>query len=201
MNFTFLRKTFSGRKGTYDVKMMYAKESVCRYVDLARDFQVIGIPYKGNNIVMFVLRPESNHHLEDILAKLTLHNLREIPRKCKVEELTYEIPYMNIDEELNLADILQTMGVQSIFTSGANLTNIADDIYVSKAIHKINLDVTEAGSTGSAATAVHIDTRFPEEPFIVDKPFSFFIYHKSSELISFWGSINVPVPNQNFKPL
>ncbi len=147
---------------------------------------------------MYIMLPDKGEKLGKILSELKVEDLREIPSKCqKLDLVNYEVPFMNIDEELNLKDVLQTLGIKSIFDPFlSNLTNIAEKIYVSKALHKINLEVTEAGSTGAATSAMVLDTKFPDDQFVVNRPFSFFIYHPSSELISFWGIVNLPVPHK-----
>lgn len=182
----------------YKVKMMSNLAPVYYNCDNnSRNFSVLGLPYKGGNTVMYIILPKIGQSLKYTLSHLTLNNLKEISEKSVNKyKISYEIPFMNIADELNLEDNLQALGIKSIFnSSSANLSHLAKDVFVSRALHKVNLNVTEAGTTGSASSFVIIQNRFPTVSFIVNRPFSFYIYHRSSSFISFWGSINLPVPN------
>lgn len=166
--------------------------------EMGRNYSALGLPYKGGNIFMYFVIPKWGHTLKEILTNLTTEDLNDIATKSvKVQEYTYEVPFMSINDQIQLNGILESMGIKSVFSAAhANLSNIADNLYVSQIIHKANLDVTEAGSTGSASTVVQIENKFGREPFIVNQPFICYVHHRSSGLISFWATVNLPVPNK-----
>lgn len=166
--------------------------------EMERNYSALGLPYKGGNIMMYVVMPKRGHTLKDFVTTLTSEDLYDIATKSvKVEDYAYEIPFMSINDQIQLNGILEGMGIRSAFSpASANLSNIAENLFVSQIIHKANLDVTEAGSTGSASTVAQIENKFGKEPFIANQPFICYVYHRSSGLISFWATVNLPVPNK-----
>ena len=68
-------------------------------------------------------------------------------------------------------------------------------IFASDVIHKVEMDVTETGTIGAAATAVTIQRGGDINRLLANRPFLFFIRHESSKLILFWGTVNKPTPN------
>lgn len=166
--------------------------------DMERNYSALGLPYKGGNIFMYFIIPKKGHTLKEIINSLTTEDMIDITTKSvKVEDFTYEVPFMSINDKIQLNGILETIGIKSIFSpTHANLSNIAENLFVSQIIHKANLDVTEAGSTGSASTVAQIENKFGKEPFLVNQPFICYVHHRSSGLISFWATVNLPVPNK-----
>lgn len=195
---TFYRQHFFTDDGIIEVKMMSNHGTVHVYEDAIKKFTVLGLPYKGKSIFMYLILPYKDHPLKDVIANITSEDISNIAEKASVEdEVTYLLPYMELTENINVETALKHAGVKTLFDpSKANLNKIAKNLHVSDAIHKVNLYVTEAGSTGSAATTLSIETRFPDKRvFYFNRPFAFYVYHNSSKLISFWGSINIPVPH------
>lgn len=180
------------------VKMMSNFGTVYVYEDSARNFTVLGLPYKGGNTVMYIIYPVKQHDLKTVLSVLNKRDLYDIVHNARKEEdVTYSIPYMNLNEQIDLKSVLQSLGVQSIFDSSkANFSKINKDVFVGEALHSVNLDITEAGSTGAASTSVNIETKFPKKTISINKPFSFYIIHQPSGIVSFWGTINEPVCNE-----
>ena len=74
-----------------------------------------------------------------------------------------------------------------------NLSN--PGIFASDVIHKVQMDVTETGTIGAAATAVTVDRSGDIRTLFANRPFLFFIRHEPSKLILFWGTVNKPTPN------
>lgn len=67
-------------------------------------------------------------------------------------------------------------------------------VYANKVIHKVFIDITESGTEAAAATGISLNRSGGRVTFRVDVPFIFFIYHKDTKLITFWGSVKSPVP-------
>lgn len=179
--------------------MMINKGPAYLYNHPNKNFTVLGLPYKGKSVFMYLILPFKDQHLKDIIASITVADLYEIAANSTLEnDVSYSVPYMELSENINVETALKQAGVKTVFDpASADLSKISKGLHVSDAIHRANLHVTEAGSTGTAATAFDIETRFPEgNAIIFNKPFSLCIYHKSSKLISFWGTVNIPVPNR-----
>lgn len=93
----------------------------------------------------------------------------------------------------DLAAILTALGMVDVFDrSRANLSGIiaGGGLGVSKIIHKAMLEVNESGSEFTLTN----QTIKVENPEIikVDHPFLFFILHKETKMILFYGRVSNP---------
>ncbi|CAL7938762.1 unnamed protein product [Xylocopa violacea] len=77
--------------------------------------------------------------------------------------------------------------------NNANLVN--PHLFASKALHKVEIDITEKGTEAAAATAVTLDRDASQKKLIANRPFIFFIRHDPTRLVLFWGTVNTPTPN------
>ncbi|KAG9331513.1 hypothetical protein JZ751_018916 [Albula glossodonta] len=90
------------------------------------------------------------------------------------------------------------MGITDPFEHTADLTGISADgkLFVSKVIHKANLDVTEEGTVASAATAVKIMLRsgieFVPPILTFDHPFLVFVIDSETMSVLLMGKIVNP---------
>eukprot|EP00069_Balaena_mysticetus_P007947 bmy_05665T0 len=93
----------------------------------------------------------------------------------------------------DLTSILAALGMTDVFNhSRTNLSGITagGDLRVSKIIHKAMLEVIE---TGSEFTLNNQTSKFENpELFKVDHPFLFFIFHKETKMILFYGRVCNP---------
>ena len=89
--------------------------------------------------------------------------------------------------------MLQAMGMQKAFTTGAEFDGIFDvkPLYIGFVQHDTYVEVTEEGTEAAAVTTVGMTTTsLPNYPyFIVNKPFAFVIKENSSGIILFMGKI------------
>lgn len=71
----------------------------------------------------------------------------------------------------------------------------ANDLVLSKVVHKAFVEVNEEGTEAAAATAAIMMLRCARIPatFIADHPFLFFIRHNPSSSILFAGRYSSPV--------
>ena len=93
----------------------------------------------------------------------------------------------------DLAAVLAALGMEDIFDrSKANLSGIVagGGPGVSKVIHKAMLEVNESGSEFTLTNQT-IKVENPEI-FKVDHPFLFFILHKETKMILFYGRVSNP---------
>lgn len=86
--------------------------------------------------------------------------------------------------------------MQDLFGSRADLTGMSEarDLFISKVVHKSFVEVNEEGTEAAAATAgiAVFAMLMPEEDFIADHPFIFFIRHNPSSNILFLGRLSSP---------
>ena len=162
--------------------------------------QVLGLPYKGEDLVMLVLLPRSHDiaGLEKTLNAETLKSWREQMRKKPVD---VSIPVFEFDARTELSQDLQAMGMAQAFRTEADFSGMTGkrDLFIGGVIHKAWVKVNEEGTEAAAATAVgmamsiaHMDPPKPKI-FRADHPFIFVIEESRTGQILFMGRVMEPL--------
>lgn len=111
-------------------------------------------------------------------------------------EVNVQLPRFKLEESYDLNSHLSRLGVKDLFSSKADLSGIsgARDLFISKIVHKSFVEVNEEGTEAAAATAgvATFAMMMPEEEFVADHPFIFFIKHNPSNNILFFGRLSSP---------
>ncbi|CAG9838170.1 unnamed protein product [Diabrotica balteata] len=174
-----------------DQATMAMTEVFRHYENKELDTQFLEIPFKTNGLVFSVALPNK----KDGLAALE-NNIEKVfePQPYTTVPVHLRLPKFTVETDLNLKDILQSLGVKKIFNFGADLTGLAKnakDLRVSEVIQKAFIKVAEDGVEAAASTAVLVETRsgrfFIQTPikFFADHPFVYFI--KYNNVILFAG--------------
>lgn len=179
------------------VEMMINQAEVLFYNNEQDVYQAMGIPYKNKEVYMFLILPKLNSSLSNLSCRLSPDDLLDIAgHKAKPVEMFYVVPKMQLESQINLRQVLQRFNVSSMFNpKTANFSNMADGVFASDIIHKVEMDVNEVGTTAAAATSTFIN-RGGRLTFRADRPFLFFIYNRKMSILTFWGSIKKPTPNK-----
>ncbi|CAB0038430.1 unnamed protein product [Trichogramma brassicae] len=117
------------------------------------------------------------------------------------------LPRMRLSSELELANVLGAMGLKTLFDPAAadlsygeprnnsheeNATT-SHRVYLDKIVQKVEMSVTESGTKAAAAGIGIIDRAGGiYKRFLADHPFLFFIRHKVTKSILFYGTIIKP---------
>lgn len=141
-----------------DVSMMNLK-SQFRY-QVQDGFQVLELPYKGEELSMVLMLPEASRTVEylsaDTLAKVSSW-LDNSPAKTDV---ILTLPKFKTTVSSSLNEVLKGMGMPAAFDKGAaDFTGMAhlmsdERLYISDVLHKGFIEVNEEGTEAAAATAV-----------------------------------------------
>ncbi|XP_014406868.2 leukocyte elastase inhibitor [Camelus ferus] len=190
------------KKDTKTVRMMYQKKKLpLGYIEDLK-CRVLELPYQGGDLSMVILLPDDiedeSTGLRKIEQQLTLEKLRKWTKADSLEhlEVSVHLPRFRLEESYDLTAPLAHLGVQDLFCSKADLSGMSGtrDLFVSKVVHKSFVEVNEEGTEAAAATAgiVAYAMLMPEENFIADHPFIFFIRHNLSANILFLGRLASP---------
>lgn len=196
---TKVRPFYVGKQGhsNHDeiiyVPMMVNGAEVFYYLDPVRKCTVLGLPYKGREVTFFLVLPDSD--IRNFTENLSVSDLEDLANSSFLTTVIFFMPRMKLVSTMNLRPPLEELGILSLFSATtANLTGIGKDLYATDAIHKVEIDITETGTTASAATAISI-TRDGSNPVVrVERPFLFFIQHAQTGIILFWGTVIRPTP-------
>ncbi|XP_061821654.1 leukocyte elastase inhibitor-like isoform X2 [Nerophis lumbriciformis] len=165
--------------------------------------KILELPYKGKDLSMLVFLPNEIEDdmtgLEKLKTALTYSKLMEwtSSHMMIVEEVEVGLPRFKMEVTYDLESILGSMGMVDAFDSSRSDfsgMSAANDLVLSKVIHKSFVEVNEEGSEAAAATALVFVERASaiSHTFIADHPFLFFIRYNPTNTILFAGQYSSP---------
>lgn len=177
---------------------MMTQKNKFKYANLGT-FQMLELPYVGDELSMLVLLPVEIDGLEQLERDLSSENLmRWRTRLSKSEVLTF-LPKFKMTSTFRLDKTLMSLGMVAAFSdSEANFAGMdgrPNWLYIGAVIHKAFVDVNEEGTEAAAATAVVMKARgMPTPPpvFCADHPFVFMIQENQTGSILFMGRVTDP---------
>ena len=167
------------------IDMMVQKNNFNYYED--NNVQLLEMSYKNEDYVMGVILPKKGIPI----PKLTNDEMNSMVKKLQEEEVEIYFPKFTHRKNIQLVSLLKKLDVKTLFNTDAQL-NIADDAYISNIIHEAVVIVDESGTEASAATVViGKSMAMPNQRIIVfkaDHPFVYYIRHRPTNIILFFGS-------------
>ncbi|PNJ64367.1 SERPINB11 isoform 9 [Pongo abelii] len=137
--------------------------------------------------------------LEKIEKQLNLGKFHEWTSSSNMMEREVEVhlPRFKLEIKYELNSLLKSLGVTDLFNQvKADLSGMSPTkgIYLSKAIHKSYLDVSEEGTEAAAATgdSIAVKSLPMRAQFKANHPFLFFIRHTHTNAILFCGKLASP---------
>ncbi|KAM9337508.1 leukocyte elastase inhibitor-like isoform 3-T3 [Symphorus nematophorus] len=186
------------KNDTKPVRMMHQKSKFpLTYIPEA-NCQILEMPYKGKELSMLIFLPmdieDSTTGLEKLEEQLTYENFVEWTRPDMMDDIEVQVglPRFKMEETYDMKNVLISMGMVDAFDmamSDFSGMSPANDLVLSKVVHKAFVEVNEEGTEAAAATAAVVTLRSAMLPatFIADHPFLFFIRHNPSKSILFAG--------------
>ncbi len=164
-------------------------------------FAMIELPYRGGELSMLVIAPDSPSGLPAIEERLNPTTLDRWIGQLEQREVDVYLPKFKFDTNYPLADALMAMGMTAAFSpDSANFSGMLarkasrDRFYLNSVLHQTVIDVDENGTSAAAATEGSFD--LGETPFIptfrADRPFLFLIRERSTGAILFIGRMSRP---------
>ncbi|XP_056220325.1 leukocyte elastase inhibitor-like isoform X1 [Seriola aureovittata] len=192
------------KNDTKPVRMMCQKSKFSHATIPEANFQILLMPYKGNDLSMLIFLPneiqDDTTGLEKLEKELTYEKFVEWTRPDLMGQTEVEVrlPRFKMEETYDLNDVLKSMGMEDVFNAAkSNFSGMssANDLVLSKVIHKAFVEVNEEGTEAAAATAAVMTERSAMIPtmFTADHPFLFFIRHNPTMSVLFAGRFCSPV--------
>ncbi|XP_042305733.1 serpin E3 [Sceloporus undulatus] len=165
-------------------------------IDSLERISVIELPYLGETVSMFVVLP-SNRRMslaaaESYLSVQTFPLWSNSLRRTKMDIF---LPRFKIQNHLDLKMVLPALGITDMFDPvRADFKGISEqgNLYISEAIHKAKIEVTEDGTRASGVTAMVLLKRSRAPVFKADRPFNFLLWQASTGSILFIGRLTNP---------
>lgn len=186
------KEVFHGEAGDAEVDFMHKTSKSFEYA-LLPGCKVVNLPYKNKKYAMLFAIPDD---MDKTVKELNAVKFQEILKKLRWgQEVVLSLPKFKVEFTKVLNDIMGKLGASLAFNPAGDLSGISDErLFVSKAVQKCVLEVNEEGAEAAAVTAIllgrtSVAVQDPPVVIRVDKPFLFFIYDTTSQMILFEGKI------------
>ena len=162
-------------------------------------FEILEMPYAGNELSMFVLLPTKHDGLPSLEQQLNRRNLEQWLSTVEKREVEVYLPKFKMETEFDLVPTLKALGMRTAF-DGADFTGLCESggLSISAVRHKAFVEVNEAGTEAAAATAVVATESAPPpaRTFKALRPFIFLIRDNKTGSILFAGRMMNPTGEQ-----
>lgn len=162
------------------------------------DVKLASLPYGDGRMEMVIVLPNEKDGLSAVLGRLDGEQLRAWKTALGQHgaDLNWSLPKFELNWGDNLTGVLEKLGMQRVFTSGADLSGMAQGrLAVSGVFHKTYVRVDEKGTEAAAATGVGMVATSvppPPTPFVVDHPFLYYLVDHVSGRVLFIGTVVDP---------
>lgn len=150
-------------------------------------WQAVELPYRGDEVSMFVVVPEEFAAFE---AALDSARLDEVVGAMRDGGIHLSLPRFSYRSHASLIEPLAALGLTTLFEA-PDLSGIAPGLQVAAVEHEAFIEVDEEGTRAAAATGVAVPGS--HGPTVtVDRPFLFFIIDKPTRTVLFLGRVLDP---------
>ncbi|MCK5811665.1 MAG: serpin family protein [Clostridiales bacterium] len=177
-----------------EVNMMYLQTDY--FYGEKNNEKIIEVPYGDGEVSMYLILPDVGQDINEFIDELSHEkwlDLRYDVLEENKQEVTLSMPSFKIEYGIKeISGELQTLGMKEAFKDYADFTGIANNIYVSRVLHKAVIEVDEVGTKAAAATVVEMKlTSMPMDPltFTANRPFIYIIADNTDDTILFMGKM------------
>uniref|UniRef100_A0A914GZA2 Serpin domain-containing protein n=1 Tax=Globodera rostochiensis TaxID=31243 RepID=A0A914GZA2_GLORO len=157
------KKTFHiDENNTEELDMMSRSAKLIYFEN--NELQLLGMPYRGGEMFMFVLLPKKRFGLAKMLSKLDGKSLLELIKKRSKLEVQVELPKFRLESTHDLNEPLTKLGMSTAFSNSANFEGIAatdEPLKIDKMVQKAFIEINEKGTEAAAATTAKPTFSFP----------------------------------------
>ncbi|HLX72546.1 MAG TPA: serpin family protein [Verrucomicrobiae bacterium] len=172
-----------------------------RHFDYRRGagYQAVRLDYENSPLAMYIFLPDENSSPEKLLSIMNGDNWQRITKPgFSGQDGTLQLPKFRIEYGVELIQPLEALGMKEAFSDTADLSGIANHLFVSDVLQKAFVQVNEEGTEaaavtfGAVAAAAEPMPTIPPFRMIVDRPFLFLIEDQNTGTILFTGVIFDP---------
>jgi len=167
-------------------------------------YRAIRLPYSVDALSMVIVVPDDVGGATKLAQDLDAPKLAALFRDMtEVKTIELALPRFKTSFKANLGRPFAQAGMLRAFNasladfSGMTGRPVSEArLAISEVVHRAVIDVTEEGTEAAAATAIAMMAASAEkaEPFVVDRPFLFYIADEATGAILFQGRISDPRP-------
>lgn len=153
----------------------------------------VDLPYVGQQLSLLMVVPDDLAAFE---AGLDGAGLASIVEALEDNSVMLTMPRFGIETRLHLKEALVSLGMPAAFDPGrADFRGMTTDdrLFIAAVVHQANIDVDEAGTEASAATAVMMEVVSLPRQVRIDRPFLFALRDRATGAVLFLGRVVDPV--------
>lgn len=159
-------------------------------------FQVAELPYKGGELAMVLLVPDTHDGLPGVERRLSADAVAGwVGRARGGKSMSLVMPRFRMELSADLTSHLRALGMAAAFQKGASDFSAMSDekLHVGSVHHKAFVDVREEGTEAAAATAVTFQNiSGPLVTVCANRPFVFLIRDTKRGTVLFLGRVEKP---------
>uniref|UniRef100_A0A182TH12 Serpin domain-containing protein n=1 Tax=Anopheles melas TaxID=34690 RepID=A0A182TH12_9DIPT len=101
---------------SFDIPMMAKSHCMPYYFWQEENVRVLGVPYR-QNVTMYIFMPinSTRELVQSMQSKITANRVNDIVTKMKMKSVTVMFPKMHISNSISLKNVLQQLGVYTLF--------------------------------------------------------------------------------------
>jgi serpin B len=189
----------SGAKVT--VPMMHHKSAQFPWLE-GLGYRAVRIPFERKALGFIIVLPNAVDGLGDVIRGLDIAKQKKLFAALALEADTrveLSMPKFKTSYETDLVKPFQSAGLNAAFSDGADFSGVVGrerGVRITQIRHRAAIALAEEGIEATAATAVEMSARSiydgSVEPFVVDRPFLFFIVDSETGAVLFEGRIVDP---------
>jgi leukocyte elastase inhibitor len=179
------------------IKTVFMNNSFSSWYYEDKYCEIIDIPYSNEQISLLVILPKTYRKLKKVEKKLTYDYYINYIEKRNKKKIQLSLPKYNIESEFDLNASLKQLGIKEAFSMSADFSGITENekLYISKVVHKANIELDEEGTEAAAATAIFMrktSINVDEVNFKANRPFIYMIRNQKTNTIYFIGKVLNP---------
>lgn len=155
-------------------------------------WQGVDLPY-NNGFVMRLILPRSGS--QPVLEHAELTRANAALDGAPVTMVALALPSWDHRSDLDLKEVLTTVGLKETMGSSPDLSGISEGLFVDGAAQSANITVGEKGTIAAAVTQLGLAGSAPPEPDVeltFDRPFLYQILHEETGMPLFLGTVMDP---------
>lgn len=182
------KKDFHALDGKTDKVLMMRRNGKIDYCS-DENVQAVRLPYGNEKVSMILVLPEKE--INQWINSMNMDKWKELVSGFHpVRDLELQVPKFKLEYGLKeLSGVLNGLGMKEAFSDGADFSGIAENVCISRVLHKAVVDVNEQGTEAAAVTSAEMVVTSIREPiaFIADRPFFFAIADNETGTLLFMG--------------
>lgn len=154
------------------------------------NYKAVMLPYTGDLTALAVIVPNEGSSLADAADGLSADVLAELAGAAPLS-VDVHLPRFTIRQDHDLVEAAGPLGLKDVFAT--EYTGFGEGLFVSKAIQKAVIEVSEEGTEAAAVTGITMKRSLTRTfTFDANRPFLFAVWHVETKTPLFIGQLVDP---------